>query len=394
MNTRQAIVYLLRFSPRDFVLTFLLWSAFYCFPLIVGWLQREFFNALTHNAQARLDVWTALALLLTNEVLRAFVFGFGFIAWVALWYNCKALFRKNMFEWLAAGAGARVLPNSSGEAVSRFRDDVEEFMLHLDTWVDLIGELVFSAIALVIMFQIHPQMTLVACVPLVIVAIIVNFLTLPIKTFRLRAREATGQVTGFIGELFASAQTLKVAGAEHDAIRHLRGLNETRRKAALKDGVLTQLLDSFNLNIVNLSMGVILLMAAQVMRTDAGFTIGDFSLFVSYLSSVAMLPRWLGRVMARYQQAEVSLTRMSELMKGTQPQQLVRPGNLWEGDGASVAPLTAPLQSLEICGLAYRYPNSERGIGDISLTESSIALAETEGGSPRSRLPNSRGFRF
>jgi ABC-type multidrug transport system fused ATPase/permease subunit len=412
MNTAQAIYHLARFRPGAFFWTFALWTLFYCAPLPIGWLQREFFNALTNSAQAQFNVQTTLALLFSNELLRAIIFGIGFWVWITLWYVYKTLMRKNMFEWLVAGTGARILPDSPGEAVSRFRDDVDEFLLHLDTWVDLIGELVFSVIALVIMFRINPQMTLVACVPLVVVAVVVNCLTLPIRNFRLRAREATGQVTGFIGELFASAQTLKVAAAEPDAIKHLRGLNETRRKAALKDATLTQVLDSFNMNVVNLSTGVILLMAVQLMRAD-GFTLGDFTLFVSYLTSVAMLPRWVGRVMARYQQAEVSLGRMVELLKGTQPQALVQEGELWQPvEAADVAPsglaverpptptqavvkrnghaangaLTSlahgesmqelasrtalavtQLNTLVVSGLTYRYPNSDRGISDIHL---------------------------
>jgi ATP-binding cassette subfamily B protein len=113
-------------------------------------------------------------------------------------------------------------------------------------------------------------------------------------------------------------------------------------------------------------------------------------LFVSYLTSVAMLPRWIGRVMARYQQAEVSLGRMVELVKVTKPQALVKGGELWQTDGLTAEHANAPmrtqtavhgnghsangslhvmarLDTLAISGLTYRYPNSDRGISDIRL---------------------------
>ena len=50
---------------------------------------------------------------------------------------------------------------------------------------------------------------------------------------------------------------------------------------------------AFNVNTVNLGMGLILILAARAMQSGS-FTIGDFALFATYLGSVAALPRWVG----------------------------------------------------------------------------------------------------
>ncbi len=371
MNTRQAIGRLARARPGVFILTFSLWTLFYSAPLLTGLLTREFFTALTGDTPARFDVPTLIALLVATEGMRLITFAYGIRVWFMLWQTLKTLLRKNLFEWIMQGPGARILPDSPGEAVSRFRDDVEEFMLYLDTWIDLIGEGVFTAVALVIMFRINPLITVVACVPLIVVAFIVNLMTLPIKKFRQASREATGKVTGFIAELFGAVQTLKVAHAEAGAIRHLKGLNEIRRKAALKDSLMVQLLDSFNMNTVNLSTGVILLIAAQAMQANT-FTIGDFTLFISYLGAIAGLPRWIGRILARYKQAEVSLERMVALLPGTAPETLVKPSPLYLSGALPevedhVKTQKNGLTALEVSNLTYLYRDSGRGIHDINL---------------------------
>ncbi len=92
-------------------------------------------------------------------------------------------------------------------------------------------------------------------------------------------------------------------------------LNNARREAALRDSLLTQVLDSINFNTVNLATGLMPLLAAQVMQSGR-FTVGDFALFATYLSGVTSFPRWIGRAYVRYKQAGVSIARMTALMGG------------------------------------------------------------------------------
>src|SRR5207244_12123429 len=106
-------------------------------------------------------------------------------------------------------------------------------------------------------------------------------------------------------------------------IRYIHALNRKRRKAALMDQLLTQLLDSFNMNTVSLATGLILLLAAQSMRAGS-FTVGDFALFVSYVGGVAAAPRWVGRQVARFKQVGVSVERMEKILEDAAPHSLVK----------------------------------------------------------------------
>src|SRR5204863_3327097 len=113
------------------------------------------------------------------------------ISWSGFWFTIEALLRANMLSWLVGGRGSRALPGSPGESVSTFRDDVEAILEFMDGWLDLVGEAVYTTIALVIMLQINAVITLVAALPLVVVVASANMLTGRLKHYRKMNREAT-----------------------------------------------------------------------------------------------------------------------------------------------------------------------------------------------------------
>jgi ATP-binding cassette subfamily B protein len=371
MTTREAMWRLARYKPWVYLLNFALWTLFYIIPIATGLVTKAFFDALSGGQQARFGVWGIIALLAAVSLARMFVLFVALVSWSDFWLTIEALLRRNMFGWLAGGPGARRLPGSPGEAVSTFRDDVENVLDYLDGWLDLTGEAVFTAIALAIMVSINPLITMVAALPLVVVIASANMMTSRLKKYRQANREATSKVTGFIGELFGGVQAVKVASSERHVMRHFSALSETRRKAALKDSLLSQLLDSFNMNTVSLATGLILLLAAEGMRSGS-FTVGDFALFVSYVGGVAAAPRWVGRQVARHKQLSVSVERMEGIVKDAPPRTLVEHMPTYvRGEFPEVpyVPKTSAdeLQELAALGLTYRYPGSQRGIEGINL---------------------------
>ncbi|HEY5007338.1 MAG TPA: ABC transporter ATP-binding protein, partial [Caulobacteraceae bacterium] len=158
-----------------------------------------------------------------------------------------------------------------------------------------------------------------------------------------------------------AVQTVQLAAAEDRVVAHLDELNAVRRRTALSDRLLSAIMDGLAANIAGVGMGLVLLLAAGAMRRGA-FSVGDFALFASYVGLAGGGPRWIGRILARRRQAEVSIARMQALMSGAEPVALT--------GATSRAPdpiHAAPLQTLSVRGLGYRFPDSERGIADIDL---------------------------
>ena len=285
--------------------------------------------------------------------------------------HTETLLQKNMLSRILERPGARALPESPGQAISRFRGDVHELSLFALWFNDLFGNGLFALVALLIMFSVDPTLTLVAISPLVIIVAVTNGATRRIQTYRQATRKASGIVTGFIAESFGAIQAIKVAGAEERVIDHFDQINENRRKAALKDRLFSELLRSIFRNSGDLGTGVILLLAAQTLQAGE-FTVGDFALFVSYLSFVTDFVGFAGFMLARYKQAGVSVSRMVRLLQGAPPERLVEPGPIYLDEPLPAIPHIAKnledrLEVLEVKGLTYRHPDSGRGIENINL---------------------------
>jgi ATP-binding cassette subfamily B protein len=392
MTTARAIWTLACYRPWLYLLNFGLWTAFYQMPLVAALFVAAFFDALSGGAGAGMNVWTLIALFAGAHIARVGVLYVALVSWSDFWFTVEALLRRNMFGWLVDGPGSRRLPGSAGESVSTFRDDVEAAIEFMDGWLDLFGELVFATIALTIMLIVDPLITLVAVVPLATVILSANMLTGKLKYYRKQNRDATSKVTGFLGELFGGVQAVKVASAERHAIGHFAKLNDKRRKAALMDSLLTNLLDSFNMNTGAMATGLILLLAAEGIRNGT-FSVGTYALFVSLLAGVAAAPRWVGRQLARYKQIDVSVTRMQALVEDAPIGTLVAHEPVYvKGDLPAVPQVVRThadtLETLDVESLTYRYPASGKGIVNVSfgLKRGSFTVITGRIGSGKSTL--------
>lgn len=336
---------------------------------VPGLLMREFFNTITHDAAARFTFTTIVVLLLASGLGRiAGIFGL-FITNSPFIFKIQTLLQHNMLSAILRRPGAQALADSPGEAISRFREDVNElplFALHMN---DLYGSALFTVIALVIMYNINAYITVVAVIPLLFVVLLANMATTRVEAYRKASRQATGRVTGFIGEIFGAVQAIKIAGAEGAVRSHFHSLNEERRRSTLKDRLFEELLESIFWNTGNVVTGIILLLSAQMMRSGGEFTVGDFALFVYYLGFLAEFTGLLGFMLARYKQAGVSVERMLRLMQGTSPQALVATTSINENDAIEQPndSLDTHLSELSVRGLSYHYPGSKRGIEQIDL---------------------------
>lgn len=368
----RVIAQMMRFQYKYWLID-LLAAVFFrvSWQIAPGLIMREFFNLLSGDARTGVNIWTIAALLLAAFLGRRLgTFGF-YYADVPLFAYAGTLLRKNLLKHILRRPGASALPDSPGEAVSRFRNDVIEIPLFLLFFNDMFIGILITASAIWMMAQISVQITFLALTPLILVGIMATLATSRIEAYRRASRQATGKVTGFIGEFFGAVQAVKVATAEKGVIEHFNELNEERRKLTLRERLFSEILHALFHNTGSVSTGVILILAGQSMRAGT-FTVGDFSLFVYLLQSLGDLTTMAGMVAARYKQLNVSVERMYRLMEGAPNHALIElsPVDL-EGPLPEISnPTRGPsdrLETLEVSGLTYHYPGSQNGIEDINL---------------------------
>ena len=361
----RSIVYRRRFwlpNLASMMVLCLFWQA-------PGLIMREFFNLLSNNGEANFGLWTLVALMFATELARVMGIWGLVLTNIPFFVHSMTLLQKNLLRYILKRPGAKALPDSPGEAVSRFRGDTFEIPLFALWMNDIIGKVFFGVIAFGVMISINAQITLLAVLPFIAVGIAANASMTRIEKYRRASRKWTGIVTGFIGEIFGAVQAVKVATAEEGVVDYFKAINDERRKVSIKDRLFNEILHSIFRNAATLGTGAILLMAGQAMQRGT-FTVGDFALFAFYLEFVSELTAFVGLLVARYKQIGVSVERMYRLMEGAPAGALVEFGPIYlDGSLPDIVPPahTDRLEALDVRGLEYRYPGTENGIADIDL---------------------------
>ncbi|MDJ0962550.1 MAG: ABC transporter ATP-binding protein [Acidimicrobiia bacterium] len=366
----RTLARLLGAHRKRYVGNLLAWTAIWAMPVIPALIMRAYFNGL--ESDIGFNVTTIIVALVAYGLLRITAMVIGMWTDIHFMYRTGSLLRRNMLERVYEMPGAQAVHESPGEMITRFREDVEHVEEAASWTVDMSGAAVFAAIATAIMLSIDTRITVFVFTPLVIVVLIAERAGTQIRRYRLAAREATGRITGALGEMLGAVQSVKVAGAEASMIRHFTRLNDERRRAMVRDRVLTASLESVFWNTVNVGTAIVLILAAGSM-SDGSLGVGDFAVFVYFLGFVTDATYFVGLFIARLRQAGVSFDRMVDLMRGSDAAALTTQRDLQLTGPHGAPPVVARgsddrLERLEVEDLGFRYPGTDHGIADISFT--------------------------
>ncbi len=365
---------LIRYRPWSFTVHSVLQILFMVAPVGLGLIERSVFDTITGATPAALGVGALVALYISIGLAQLAI-SFGSV-WgdVTFRYGVGGLLRHNMFASLLRRPGALPPPISSGEAISRYRDDVGEIS-DFPTWLpNVAGEGLAFIFAVAIMAQINWVITLIIFLPLFGVIGLVRLVWARFMRAQEEERAATDAVTGFLGELFGAVQAVKVAGVEDHVIGHFAQLNHRRRRAAIRIHVLYDVFFSFADIAAVLGMGVVLLLAGRAMAAGS-FSVGDFALFTYYLAFTTRLPSTIGGFIGDFNQQAVAIRRLVELLPDEPATALVGDGR-WEmrvgeveiGDRPPTPNSHLPSPMLEVRGLSYRHPGTQNGIAEIDMS--------------------------
>ncbi|MEI6440875.1 MAG: ABC transporter ATP-binding protein [Alphaproteobacteria bacterium] len=350
--------------PLLFTVSMALFAAFYALPLLSGIVQRAVFDTLSGHAHAGLNVWTLVGLWFAAQILPLVFSYFTPWAFVTFTSASRLMIRTNMMGWIMFARGSRPSPGTPGEALSRFRDDVAEVIAFIEGWAETFGQAVFAVLALWIMWGINSTVTFAVIAPMILMVFITQKITAGVHRYSRVAREAEARVTSFVGETFTAVQAVRVAGAEARVLGRLADLNETRRLTAVRHRIYVTLLDTFGAGTSSLALGLVLLLAAESMKSGA-FSVGDFTLFAAYVGAATSAPRWLGRLLARKRTADVALMRIERLL-GDAPRARITE---MTPQGPEPTGTHTPLKTLEVRGMTCRHGGGDgKGVEDVSFT--------------------------
>lgn len=373
MTTFQFIWALIGYRPWLFLANFSLWTLITLIEIVPGLLSKLFFDSLLGDTSFLLSTFSIVSLVILITGLQVALIFAGAIAVSWHSFSIGTLLRRNLLACILNRPDPKTTLVSPGEKMSYFREDIQEVEAVLGLLVDAVTIIIFAVIAVVIMLSINATITILAFLPLTIVVALSQIASEWVRSYRQASRQATERVTGALNEIFGSVQAIQLANANTHVLNHLQKLNEQRQKLIVKDNLLFQILASIFQNIVALGVGIILLLAAQAMQAST-FSVGDFALFVYYLSYLTAFTTHLGAFLAQYQQAGVSFERLVSLLQEAPAGELVQYHPIYLREQAPEVnyPNTAQadrLDCLEVRGLTYHFYDTDgRGITDISFS--------------------------
>jgi len=339
-----------------------------------GFIMREIFNRLTHNAILDWNLLALIALILAFALARVTALLTAIAIESVTWNRGAALLRANLFEDLLRRPDASSLAFSSGEAVNRLNIDGFALPWYLVNIQLTIGAGLTALVGFLAMASTSLSLAMLALAPLVVEILfvrVINHYRTPL--FR-RRREAEGKVSSFLAETFAAVQAIQVANAEIRAARHFRNLNSVRRDVSVKEQVASNLLNSFSGDFEQVSIGVVLLFAARLLHAGT-FTVGDFVLFTYAVPAVVDFAFYLGMNLANLQDARVAFGRLRETQGSELAQLRVKPYPMAIGiarTNPAQSPITQPpiepFRKLTVKDLSFRYVSTNRGIEQVNFS--------------------------
>jgi ATP-binding cassette, subfamily B, bacterial len=390
-STLALVWRLTRARPGLMALNFTLWGAIHALPLFAGVLFKGVFDALAAGADALWSPWTFLALALAVDLTRIGVLAGGIFAWATYWAELVLRMRRNLLAHVLTAPGARHLPESPSEAISRFRDDVEDIAQYVENWVDFWGLAIYGIGALWLMLRIDPLLTAWIALPLLLTLLLTQWLRPLIRRVRRRLRDATGRVTDFIGEMFGAIASVQASGREAAVVAAFHRLGAARRRAAVHDALLGELFKNVNDNMVHVATGIILLVGAQAMQRGE-FSVGDFALFLTFLPRLTGTVSFIGEMLLQHRRTGVAFERLDGLLQGASAERVVAdvPMHLSGPIPPFLEPQPAriPLQTLSVEGLRVLHRDGTvalEGVG-FTLTRGSFTVITGPVGAGKSSL--------
>lgn len=356
---------LIRFRPWFFAANLIFGVIFIVTELIPGLIIRRFFDELTGEAAATIGPATLLALFVGVQLGRLVVgvlYDWG--GWAVRSAN-GVLMRVNFMHNILAKPAAQPMPVEPGDAIHRLERDVGDFS-DFPTWLPQeIGEAIFFVFAVIIMARINPWVTLIAIVPLLAVFFINRVAWKRFLLYDRATRVASSRVTGFLGEILGGVQAIKIADAERGTLAYFSRLSEDRRRAGVRQNTFLTLAFTAGQSMGDIAVAIFVLLAGQFIQAGT-MTVGDFTLFVTYLTIAVHFPANLGSFMSEIAQQRVVLDRLQEMHPEAEPAGIVAHRPIYEKGGAPsvVRPIKTPadrLERLEVVGLTYQYRTMDDG---------------------------------
>jgi ATP-binding cassette, subfamily B, multidrug efflux pump len=221
--------------------------------------------------------------------------------------------------------------------------------------------LVLSMAALSFMAYIHPGLTLIAILPMPLLALITRFLSGRLHRYFRKVQEQFSSLTEFSRTSINSIRMIKAYTLEEKQTESFNAMGKEYVKDNLRLARVQGTLFPVSGLIANTSMLLVLLFGGRL-TINGSITIGDFVAFTSYLFMLTWPMMALGWVTNLFQRGATSLQRIQNILEEK------------PSFAAPVNPKTVPgeINTIAVADLSFSYP----GQNDLILKDISMEVRQ------------------
>lgn len=391
----KLFIHFLLYKPWMFIISVLLNIMIFSYNGGVAYFVREILNSVEGTAAGGRVLSKIVPFLVW--IIGISLVRIAAITLCALMDNVQVFHYENILRYniMKMVYGKDNIKNIAGRSEKVFEvvdDDVPACAFPSQLLSEVTGFVVYSMLAIAALLIINWRVTIYIFIPLSLAILIINTASNRIKGNRRVNREIHSRVSEAISDTTRLVQTIKTSGSEGSVLKHFEGLNKIRLDAVLKDTLFESGLQAVLGSTVYIGTAVMMLVVAGSMMKGE-FPIGDFSIFVVYLGTLASCVDRILELVSLSKQAEVSYERIIELVGEEKANELTANCDLSAfkdmGSFKYRAIERTPLSELEVRNLTYSH-DDRNGIYDVSFTlKPGEVIAVTGGvGSGKSTLLN------
>lgn len=365
---------LLVYRPWIFIISLFCNVLIFSQAAAVAYFVREILNTVEAGVRSGTNALLGVELLLAGILGVALMRIAAITACAVMDHTQKFyyenLLRNNIMKIIYKQNNIKNIVGKSEKVFEIVDDDVPTCAFPAELLSEVLGFVVYSLIAMASLLIINWKVTIFIFIPLSTAILIINIASKKIKANHKLNREIHGKVTETISDIANLVQTIKSSGEHRSVLKHYEKLNRKRFDIVMKDKLLEASLQAVMGSTVYIGTAVMMLVVAKSMMKGE-FPIGDFSMFVYYVGTLANCVERIMELVSETKQAEVSYDRIIELVGKENENELTAHCHLSAfGDSKKFeygCVERRPLRELDVMKLTYCH-DDRNGIYDISFS--------------------------
>lgn len=280
-------------------------------PILEGIVLKLFFDYLSFPSQSKQSPATIIFMLICIYLALIIVRIFYFKVRSKFDFKIACEMRTEITNFLFKNYKVSYFFDK-GRLLNSFRQDVEQIVVYIGWSITVFCQLIRVIIAIYLLLSINVKITIIVILSMIVIELLVQLFGNRITTRRETLRVATGNVNSFLANIFTSISSIKIFNKYDGLLKKYKALYQERERVAIKDTLLTIIINNIYNNMSNFCM-IVCMIAFSGYFGNVNFSLGDFTLFIAFSFYITDSLESLGNLLVYRLQTKVSFNNLIEL---------------------------------------------------------------------------------